>query len=119
MDEYAAVFQSKIFASGGLFAELPAPLVPRLIASGFNGVFLLISPSTGHAIEAYWPGFALLLAPFQLIGVPWLRPTTASRRAIVREQHLAHDTSAFRDRCAPSARRFEPCAPRSDRASEW
>jgi hypothetical protein len=72
MDEYSAVFQSKIFASGHLTAQLPPPLVPWLIAPGFNGSFLLISPETGRAIESYWPGFALLLAPFQVIRLPWL-----------------------------------------------
>jgi hypothetical protein len=72
MDEYAAAFQSKIFASGHLSAHLPPSLVPWLIPPGFNGFFLVISPETGRGIEAYWPGFALLLAPFQLIGMPWL-----------------------------------------------
>lgn len=72
MDEYAAVFQSKVFASGHLAAQLPPALVPWLIAPGFNGHFLLISLQTGRAIESYLPGFALLLAPFQLLGVPWL-----------------------------------------------
>lgn len=71
MDEYAAVFQSKIFASGHLVAQFPAAVVDWLIAPGFNGHFLLISPQTGRAIETYWPGFALLLAPFQLVGLPW------------------------------------------------
>jgi hypothetical protein len=71
MDEYAAVFQSKTFASGHIAAQLPASVVDWLIAPGFNGHFLLISPQTGRAIEAYWPGFALLLAPFQLVGLPW------------------------------------------------
>jgi hypothetical protein len=72
MDEYSAVFQSKIFASGHLTAQLPPSLVPWLVAPGFNGTFLLISPETGRAIESYWPGFALLLAPFQVIRLPWL-----------------------------------------------
>lgn len=71
MDEYAAVFQSKVFASGHIVAQLPASVVDWLIAPGFNGHFLLISPLTGRAIEAYWPGFALLLAPFQLVDLPW------------------------------------------------
>ena len=31
-----------------------------------------MSAQTGRAIETYWPGFALVLAPFQLLGVPWL-----------------------------------------------
>jgi hypothetical protein len=66
------VFQSKIFASGHLTAQLPPSLVPWLVAPGFNGTFLLISPETGRAIESYWPGFALLLAPFQVIRLPWL-----------------------------------------------
>jgi hypothetical protein len=72
MDEYAAVFQSKIFASGHLFVQLPRDLVDWLVVSGFNGSFLVASPETGRAIEHYWPGFALLLAPFEVLGVPWL-----------------------------------------------
>jgi hypothetical protein len=71
MDEYAAVFQSKIFASGHLFAQLPRDLVDWLVVRGFNGSFLVASPETGRAIEHYWPGFALLLAPFESLGVPW------------------------------------------------
>ncbi len=72
MDEYAAVFQAKIFASGRLTALLPPSVVDWLIPPGFNGVFLLASKSTGQAIGAYWPGFALLLAPFEFLGTPWL-----------------------------------------------
>jgi len=72
MDEYAAVFQSKVFAHGRIAAQLPPYLVKWLIAPGFNGVFLFASPITGNAVEAYWPGFALLLAPFQRLGLPWL-----------------------------------------------
>ena len=72
MDEYAAVFQAKIFASGHLVGYLPPYLVKWLITPGFNGVFLFASPITGRVVEAYWPGFALLLAPFERLGVPWL-----------------------------------------------
>ncbi len=72
MDEYAAVFQSKIFAAGALTARLPPGLVDWLIAPGFNGEFLLASHSSGRAIETYWPGFALLLAPFQALHLQWL-----------------------------------------------
>jgi hypothetical protein len=72
MDEYAAVFQAKIFASGRLSARLPPSVVDWLVPPGFNGAFLVASKSTGQAIEAYWPGFALLLAPFEFLGVPWL-----------------------------------------------
>jgi hypothetical protein len=72
MDEYAAVFQAKIFASGHVAAQLPPGLVDWLIVRGFNGSFLMASPQIGSVIGAYWPGFALLLAPFQFLDVPWL-----------------------------------------------
>jgi hypothetical protein len=72
MDEYAAIFQSKVFASGSAVAQLPGGLVDWLVVRGFNGSFLVASPETGRAIETYWPGFALLLTPFQFQNVAWL-----------------------------------------------
>ncbi|MGP0087966.1 MAG: hypothetical protein ACLP0B_30760, partial [Steroidobacteraceae bacterium] len=72
MDEYAAVFQSKLFASGRIHAQLPASLVDWFVVSGFNGSFLFASRETGGVMEGYWPGFALLLSPFQWLGVPGL-----------------------------------------------
>lgn len=72
MDEYAAVFQGKIFASGHLFAQLPPNLIDWMIVRGFNGEFLVASQETGRVIEKFWPGFALLLAPFEFFRVPWL-----------------------------------------------
>lgn len=72
MDEFAAVFQSKVFASGALAAHVPPELVDWLVVHGFNGHFLIASSQSGSVIEAYWPGFALLLTPFQSLSVPWL-----------------------------------------------
>jgi len=72
MDEYAAVFQSKIFAAGKLTGQLPPSVVDWLIPRGFNGAFLVASRTTGLAIESYWPGFSLVLAPFEFFGIPWL-----------------------------------------------
>lgn len=72
MDEYASVFQAKVFATGLTAAQVPAELVDWLVVRGFNGTFLVASPETGKVIEAYWPGFALLLTPFQYLAVPWL-----------------------------------------------
>ena len=72
MDEYAGVFQSKIFASGHMNAMLPPGYLDWLVVRGFNSEFLIVSRETGRVIEAYWPGFALLLAPFQLLRAPWL-----------------------------------------------
>jgi hypothetical protein len=83
MDEYAAVFQAKIFASGRLVAQLPRNLVDWLVVSGFNGSFLVASPESGRAIEHYWPGFAALLAPFELLNVPWLCNPMLAGLAIV------------------------------------
>jgi len=71
MDEYAATFQAKVFAAGQLSAHLPPQAVDWLVVRGFNGSFLYASRQTGQAIEAYWPGFALLLAPFEFLHVPW------------------------------------------------
>jgi hypothetical protein len=72
MDEYAAVFQAKTFAAGRLTAQLPPTVVNWLIPPGFNGAFLVASRTTGQAMEAYWPGFSLILSPFEFIGTPWL-----------------------------------------------
>ncbi|MEO7206686.1 MAG: hypothetical protein ABI356_03235 [Steroidobacteraceae bacterium] len=72
MDEYAAVFQSKVFASGRLAAHVPPDLIDWVVVRGFNGTFLVASAQTGRVFEAYWPGFALLLAPFEFLTVPWL-----------------------------------------------
>ncbi len=71
MDEYAGVFQSKVFASGRVAARVPPDLVDWLVVRGFNGTFLIASAKSGMVMEAYWPGIALLLAPFQFLMVPW------------------------------------------------
>lgn len=72
MDEYAATFQAQLFAGGHLFAHLPPNAVDWLIVRGFNGAFIYASRESGQALAAYWPGFAMLLAPFQFLGIPWI-----------------------------------------------
>ena len=72
MDEYAAVFQAKLFASGRVTTQLPPAVVDWLVPRGFNGDFVFASRVTGEAMGVYWPGFALLLAPFEWLGAPWL-----------------------------------------------
>jgi hypothetical protein len=72
MDEYAAYFQSRVFAAGQLHGRFPAPLLDWLIPRGFQDYFLNVSRATGSVAETYWPGFALLLTPFTWAGVPWL-----------------------------------------------
>ncbi len=72
MDEYAAYFQSRVFAAGRLHGGFPAAQLDWLIPRGFQDYFLNVSRVTGSVAENYWPGFALLLAPFTWAGVPWL-----------------------------------------------
>jgi hypothetical protein len=72
MDEYAAYFQSRVFAAGALHGRFPVALLDWLIPRAFQNYFLNVSRATGSVAEAYWPGFALLLAPFTRAGVPWL-----------------------------------------------
>jgi hypothetical protein len=72
MDEYAAHFQSRIFAAGRLHGRFPLPPLDWLIPRGFQDYFLNVSPVTGSVAETYWPGFALLLTPFTWAGVSWL-----------------------------------------------
>jgi hypothetical protein len=70
MDEYAPLFQARAFARGSLWGEVPPEVLPRLVPVR-AGDFLEAS-TAGQIVSAYWPGFALLLAPFAALGVPWL-----------------------------------------------
>jgi hypothetical protein len=70
MDEYAPWFQAKAFAAGKLTGQVPPELLPRIVPFFHN--YFLETARDGRIVEAYWPGFALLLAPFMLLGVPWL-----------------------------------------------
>ena len=82
MDEYAAVFQSKIFSTGRLYAQLPPNYMDWLIVRGFNGGFLVGSHETGRVIEGYWPGFALILSLFEFLRLPWLCNATLAALAL-------------------------------------
>ena len=72
MDEYAAYMQSQIFAAGHLAGQVPPKLVNELVPVGFQGHFIHASRDTGAVASAYWPGLALVMAPFSFAGVPWL-----------------------------------------------
>jgi hypothetical protein len=71
MDEYAAYFQSQVFAAGHLTGQFPLPQKDWLIPPGFQNFFLTISPDTGQVASSYWPAYSLILAPFTALGVPW------------------------------------------------
>jgi hypothetical protein len=71
MDEYAAYFQSQVFAAGHLTGQFPLPQKDWLIPPGFQNFFLTISATTGQVASSYWPAYALILAPFTALGIPW------------------------------------------------
>ena len=96
MDEYAAVFQAKIFASGHLFAHLPPKLIDWLVVRGFNGSFLIASTETGRAIGYYLPGFALLLAPFEFCKAGWLCNASLAGLAILLIHRITREITGDR-----------------------
>lgn len=71
MDEYAAVFQARIFAAGALHGQFPPELLDNLIPRGFQNHFIMVNRHTGAVFSAYWPGFSLLLTPFVWLDIPW------------------------------------------------
>jgi hypothetical protein len=84
MDEYAVRMQAQIFANGRLVGALPPEIVDFLIPPVHQGVFIAVSPLTGEVASVYMPGFALLLAPFVALGVPWMcNPTLAALALVV------------------------------------
>jgi hypothetical protein len=70
-DEYLVLLQAKAFAAGRLTAQFPPELVSWVVPRPYIDLWLYASPQTGAVVSVYWPGFALLLAPFALLGIPW------------------------------------------------
>jgi hypothetical protein len=89
MDEYAQVFQSRVFAAGHLTGRFPPALLDWLIPKGFQDYFLDVSPTTGQVASAYWPSFALLLTPFSWLGIPWACNPVISGLTLVTVHRLA------------------------------
>jgi len=71
MDEYLAVFQGEAFAAGRRAGAFPPELLDQLIPRAFQNYFFIVARASGEVSAAYWPGFALLLAPFAALGIPW------------------------------------------------
>ena len=72
MDEYAPLFQAKVFARGKLAATFPPALIDRLFPPRAIGHFFSVSYADGRVVSRYWPGFALLLTPFVKWHAAWL-----------------------------------------------
>lgn len=71
-DEATVRFQSEVFASGHLTARVPPELLNWLIPSASQGHFWHVSHASGTLISSFWPGSALVMAPFAALGAPWL-----------------------------------------------
>jgi len=72
MDEYVDWLQSRVFAEGHLAGQWPREILDWVLPKEFQGNFLRISTSTGAVMSGYFPGYALVQAPFVFLGVPWL-----------------------------------------------
>lgn len=70
-DEYLALMQSRIFAEGRLTGQYPPDLLPWLVSDYYRYRWIMVSEASGEIAATYWPGFALLLAPFSALGIPW------------------------------------------------
>jgi len=70
-DEHLILLQAKAFAAGRLTAQFPPELVSWVVPRPYVNLWLYASPQTGAVVSVYWPGFALLLAPFALLGISW------------------------------------------------
>jgi hypothetical protein len=89
MDEYAALFQSEVFAAGHLTGQFPTALLDWLLPRGFQDFFLNVSHVRGRIASAYWPSFALLLTPFTWLGIPWICNPLLSSLTILAVHRLA------------------------------
>ncbi|HEX2649775.1 MAG TPA: hypothetical protein VHN19_07535 [Burkholderiales bacterium] len=100
MDEYAVLFQAKAFAAGRLGGVFPPELVDALIPHPFQNVFLAVSRTTGEVSSRYWPGFALLLAPFAWLNVPWAANPLISALTLPAVHRLTRQVTGSSDAAA-------------------
>ena len=70
-DEHLTLMQSRIFAEGRLTGQVPPELMPWLMADHYRYRWIMVDAAAGEMASIYWPGFALVLTPFTLLGVPW------------------------------------------------
>jgi hypothetical protein len=91
MDEYAAYFQSQIFAAGHLTGHFPAPQLDWLIPPGFQNYFITVSRATGEVASTYWPAHALIMTPFTALEIPWAcNPVLSALTALIIHRLAIH-----------------------------
>ncbi len=100
MDEYAEYLQSQAFAAGKLSGNFPVALMDWLVPTGFQNYFISVSKSTGAVASGYWPSFALLLAPFSALGMPWACNPVISALTLLVSYKLAFKIFGDRDAAA-------------------
>ena len=94
-DEHLMLMQSRAFAAGRLAAQFPPELVTWVVPWPYNNSWLYASLATGQVVPAYWPGYALVLAPFSLLGIPWAcNPLLASGSVLLIGRLAARLTGA-------------------------
>lgn len=71
MDEYAPWMQAHVFARGELKAHYPPELLDAIVPRQFQGIFISVDRVTGEAVSKYWPGLALVMAPFARLDIAW------------------------------------------------
>ncbi|MBN2053844.1 hypothetical protein JW905_02905 [bacterium] len=81
-DSVAQFYQARIMAAGRLW--MPAP--PQQFRDFYTCEFIIMHG--GRVYGKYFPGFSVLLAPFMLLGVPWLLNPLAAAAALAIMYHL-------------------------------
>jgi hypothetical protein len=97
MDEYVAWFQAETFAAGRLDGQFPPDLMNELMPRFPPGFFFVASRPAGVIVGSYWPGFALLMAPFAWLGVPWAANAVISALSLPAVHRLALAVSGSRE----------------------
>jgi len=88
-DEHLTLMQSRIFAEGRLTGQVPPELMPWLMADHYRYRWIMLNAASGEITSIYWPGFALVLTPFTLLGIPWACNPLLASLALVLIARLA------------------------------
>ncbi|HTP62150.1 MAG TPA: hypothetical protein VMJ14_08705 [Burkholderiales bacterium] len=97
MDEYVALFQAQAFAAGKLGGQFPPELLDQLLPRMPKNYFFVASAASGVVSGSYWPGFALVLAPFAWIGAPWAANPLISALTLPALHRLTREISGSRE----------------------
>lgn len=88
-DEHLTLMQSRIFAEGRLTGQVPPELMPWLMSDYYRYRWIMLNALSGEVASIYWPGFALMLTPFTLLGIPWACNPLLASLALVLIARLA------------------------------